>query len=392
MSTTTRIGFLSVALSAMVGCSQGGNPCGADLEKRAYIISKDSDEVHVIDLDKLEVCGVAHTGGQALHMGELNQDFTKIYVDSSETNETVVVDVKSMAVEKRIATPRHPTHITLTRDGRMFAVMAEEDDAVMFIDSSTSSPIKTLPGFFLPHFMRMSFDGKFGYVANLKSNHLTRVDLTTLSIDGYIPLEGFQAPPNHVVLDEEAGFADAQIDQTTGLLYAAYRDTGRVLVYDTMKQQKLTELPVGNYPWIVYAEHPFAEVSRRHVVPNFGDQSASILNATTVLAALPVADNESYGVNYSPLVPDQAFVMNRNKREIVVMDTARMEAMDHIDVGGTTETASTTADGKWIVATVSSANRVVVIDAMSHQILKAFENIGHYPWSVTIPNGQNYCH
>jgi DNA-binding beta-propeller fold protein YncE len=63
-----------------------------------------------------------------------------------------------------------------------------------------------------------------------------------------------------------------------------------------------------------------------------------------------------------------------------------------IPVGGTTETASTTADGKYIVAAVSSANKVVVIDAIAATVVKTFDNVGKYPWSVTIPQGQNYCH
>jgi DNA-binding beta-propeller fold protein YncE len=262
----------------------------------------------------------------------------------------------------------------------------------MFIDTATDSVAKTLPGFYLPHFMRMSLDGRYGYVANLRSSHLTRVDLQSLAIDGFITLDGAAAPPNAVDLGTEGGFADAQIDQQTGVLYAAHRQSGRVLAYDTVAQKKLGETSVGPMPWIVYAEHPFTGVAR-HVVPSFGDQTASILSAQpAVLASLPVADRESYGVNYSPRAPDQAFVMNRDKQEIAVVDTARMQPIDRIDVGGTTETASTTADGKWIVATVSSANAVVVIDAATHTIVKRFDGIGHYPWSVTIPGGQNYCH
>ncbi|MND00884.1 hypothetical protein D3C83_196550 [compost metagenome] len=61
-------------------------------------------------------------------------------------------------------------------------------------------------------------------------------------------------------------------------------------------------------------------------------------------------------------------------------------------MGGNTETAATTADGRYIVAAVSGANRVVVIDAASEQIVKTFDGVGNYPWSVTIPGGQNYCH
>ena len=36
--------------------------------------------------------------------------------------------------------------------------------------------------------------------------------------------------------------------------------------------------------------------------------------------------------------------------------------------------------------------KVVVIDTVTEQIVKTFENVGNYPWSVTIPKGQNYCH
>jgi hypothetical protein len=35
---------------------------------------------------------------------------------------------------------------------------------------------------------------------------------------------------------------------------------------------------------------------------------------------------------------------------------------------------------------------VVVIDTVTKNIVRTFDNIGRYPWSVTIPLGQNYCH
>jgi len=33
-----------------------------------------------------------------------------------------------------------------------------------------------------------------------------------------------------------------------------------------------------------------------------------------------------------------------------------------------------------------------VIDAVTATVVKTFDNVGIYPWSVTIPMGQNYCH
>lgn len=391
MSTRLPFALAIVTLSTLAGCGNGASRCHGTLAERAYIVSKSSDQVDVIDLTCLELVGTVNTGGQALHMLDLNPDYTKAYVDSEVTNETIVFDAASLTVTKRIVTPRHPTHLSLTRDGRYFAVVAELDNMIYFIDNTSDEIVATLPGFMLPHFVRMALDGRYAYVANLGGNHLTRVDLRSFAIDGTIALDGFD---DHSTASAEGGFADAQIDQQTGLLYAAHRDSGRVLVYDTVAQKKLPELSVGKRPWIVYAEHPFQLGAQAKLVPNFVDRSASVVaaDASAVVGALPFADQESYGVNYSPLAPGRAFIMNRVKHEIAVADTRTMQLAATLDVGGTTETASTTADGKYIVATVSSANRVVIIDAASLQIVKTIDHVGSYPWSVTIPRGQNYCH
>jgi DNA-binding beta-propeller fold protein YncE len=386
-----RISVSFFALTALLAGCSNGNPCHGDLAERAYIVSKDSDEVHVIDTSCWQVTGVVKTGGQSLHMMDLNLDFSKGYVDSSDTDETVVFDARSLAVTSRLKTGKHPTHLTLANDGRFLAVMAEGDDAITFVDPKTDAIIKTLPGFFTPHYMRFTADGRWGWVANIGANHLTRVDTQTLEIDRHLALDGFAGPPAQSAAPDEGGFADAQIDPS-GILYAAHHATGRVIVYDTRTDTKLPELRVGVGPWVVFAEVPFA-APLRYVVPNFADATASVINGESrALAGVVPGDSEAYGVNYSPLAPGRAYVMNRVKEEIAVVDVERNVVVDQIPVGGNTETASTTPDGRYIVAAVSRANRVVVIDAQTGKLFKTFDHIGQYPWSVTIPRGQNYCH
>jgi YVTN family beta-propeller protein len=361
------------------------------LAQRAYVVSRDSGDVTVIDLEKLEILGNMETCGEGDHMGELNADFTKFFVDSPGTHESIVVDTQTLAVRNRIPVGAEPTHLSLSKDGKFIALVNEWDDTVSVLDPISEKVIATIDGFFTPHFVRWAPDGKYAYVANLNAHHISRVDLATWKIDRNIVLDGFDGPPNPTPAPEESGFADAQIDND-GVLYAAHAKTGKVLVYDTVAQKKLGEIKVGNQPWIVYAEHPFKSINHR-LVPNFGDQTVTaIAKPLTVSATIDGADRESYGVNYSPLVPDRAYVMNRTKNEIAVVDTATGARIDSVPVGGTTETASTTADGKYIVAAVSSANRVVVIEATTGAVVKTFDNVGKYPWSVTIPLGQNYCH
>jgi DNA-binding beta-propeller fold protein YncE len=387
---------LLVALGA-VGCGASPDSAGPgtttlDLENRAYIVGRDSGDVTVIDLNKMEVLGVLDTLGVNNHMAEFNADFTKGYVDSSGTNETIIFDTRALKVQKRVTLGEEPTHLALSRDGKYLAVVSEGTNSVSFIDAATDTEVKRLTGFSVPHFVRFAPDGIYAYVANIGAHHITRIEMSSLSIDGEIVLEGFQGSPNPTRAEDEGGFADVQIDKS-GMLYGAHAATGRVLVYDTVSRTKKGELQVGAKPWIVYAEHPFPSITH-HVVPNFGDETVSLIKPgnASMGGNVPGADSESYGVNYSPLASGLAFVMNRVRSEIAVVDTDLRQVVKNIPVGGNTETASTTADGKFIVAAVSSANRVVVIDTVTRAIVHTFDNIGRYPWSVTIPRGQNYCH
>lgn len=367
-------------------------PSARALEQRAYIVSRDSEELTVIDLEKLEVIGKVPTGGGENHMAELNDDFTKVYITSSATDEAIVVDAKKLEVTGKIDVTGHPTHLTLSPDGRLIAVMVEATNEVSFLDMSDDSERTRIGGFETPHFMRFTPDGDWGYVANIGGNFLSRVDMRELAVTDTISLDAYE---DRRQIDDEGGFADAQIAED-GTLFAAHHQSGKVLTIDARTGTKQGELSVGKGPWVAFAEHPFKGAPLRHVVPNFGDKTISVIDAQdmskpAVSATLP-GDEEAYGVNFSPLEPDLAFVMNRVREDIAVVDTSKGEVIERIAVGGNTETASTTANGRYIVAAVSSANSVVVIDVPTRKIKKTFENVGKYPWSVTIPKGQNYCH
>jgi YVTN family beta-propeller protein len=387
---------LVCALLLGIGCGGESGGDDAELRARAYVISRDHPELAVFDLRTQTIVGRVNTAGLTNHMAELSADFRKVYITSSDTNELVVVDARSLTVQKRVALGKHPTHLSLLPDGSKLAVMIEEEGAVAFVDTAKDEVVKTLPGFYTPHFMRFSHDGRTGYVANLEAYHLTRVDLATLEIRDHLPLPGHQGPPNMTPARDEGGFADAQIARD-GRLYAAHRASGRVLIYDTVASKMLPEVTVGTGPWVAFAEHPFANVPLRHLVPVFDDKSLALIDAAHT-ATMPETvkmlpgDEEAYGVNFSSLAPERAFVMNRIRKDVAVVDTTNGTIERRIDVGGNTETASTTADGAFIVATVSGADRVVFIDAKTGTIAKSFEGMGKYPWSVTIPSGQNYCH
>src|SRR6185295_16099792 len=129
LNLTIGLGALVIGSSAIIGCASNADT-QPNLLNWAYIISKESDDLTVIDLDRLEIIGVVHTAGIQNHMAELNADFTKIYVDSAATNESIVVDATRLAITKRIPTGDSPTHVSLSRDGKLLAIMNEYGNSV----------------------------------------------------------------------------------------------------------------------------------------------------------------------------------------------------------------------------------------------------------------------
>ena len=69
--------LLAGAVAVSTGCAgdrSAPNVSQHQLENRAYIVSQLSDDLTVIDLDRLEIVGTVHTLGIGNHMAELNAD------------------------------------------------------------------------------------------------------------------------------------------------------------------------------------------------------------------------------------------------------------------------------------------------------------------------------
>jgi DNA-binding beta-propeller fold protein YncE len=131
-----------------------------------------------------------------------------------------------------------------------------------------------------------------------------------------------------------------------------------------------------------------------HLMPNWADSSVSLIDVElqVEVARSREGDAESYGVNYSRLAPGEAFVLNRQKERVAVIDRQTGAAIDSLAVGGTTETASTSADGRYLLLPLSSTNQFAIWDIVQREEVALFEGVGVYPWSVTTTGGQNYCH
>jgi YVTN family beta-propeller protein len=386
-----------------------------DLANRAYVISEKSNDLFVVDLSSMSEVGKVDTSVSAEangnHMSMLSKDGSKLYVSAADQDAMVVVDTKTLRVLSRIELGIHPTHaescFACPPDGRdLLWVVNEggnhEDPApagasaaphagsVSVIDMATDEVVRTFtdPSLMVPHFVR--FHDRSAYIPSIGGNQITVLDLDTFSVSDILLLEGETAPG--ACAGDPCGFADAQID-ANGLLVAAHIQTGKVLSYDTIAGVRRADIPTGNRPWSIFVDTLSNDFDTL-MMPNWGDSTVSIIDRVKQreVARSLEGDQESYGVNYSPMAPNQAFVLNRIKERVAVINRTTGSLIESMDVGGTTETASTTADGRYLLLPISSTNQFSVFDVASRTEVARFDDVGTYPWSVTTVGGQNYCH
>jgi len=408
-------GITLAALAGACGSSDGATQVmdvtAEDLANRAYVISEESNELFVVDLSTMSEVGKVDTGVAAAangnHMSMLNGDGSKMYITAASQDTLVVVDTTTLEVVRQIGLGEHPTHaetcpgcgvdghdqLWVVNEGGEHAETGEGEahpGSISIIDMVTDEVVNTFsdPSMVVPHFVR--FHDHMAYIPSIGGNQITVLDRDTFQVADVLLLEGVTEPG--ACAGDPCGFADAQIDRD-GLLVAAHIETGHVLSYDTVTHTRRADILAGNRPWSIFVD-TLSNAFDTNMMPNWGDSTVSVIDRVQrrEVARSPEGDQQSYGVNYSPLAEGEAFVLNSVKERVAIIDRMSGELIEGIDVGGTTETASTTGDGRYLLLPLSSTNQFAVYDVSTHSEVARFDDVGTYPWSVTTVGGQNYGH
>lgn len=381
---------LLTLLACTAAVPTDGTSTEGALTDRAYVVSETSNELFVFDAKTLAEIGTVDTTVEAglvngNHMAMVTGDGAKVYVSASETNRLVVFDAATLGRIGTIPVGRHNTHVAVREGTNELWVMNEDDDTISVVDTETDTVVRTLsdPSFATPHFAR--FSEGYAYVPNIAGNHISVVDLATYAVVDTLVPNGLT---EGTCESDPCGFADAQISPS-GVLYASHFASGKVLVYDTIAHVRLADAEAGGQTWSAFVD-PFSERDEA-LVPSWLTESVARVGRDGATSLWSAGDAEVYGVNFSPTAPDLVFVLNRVRNEVAVVDRTTGERVDTLAAGGTTETATTTPDGRLLLP-VSSTGEVVVYDTATREELARFSGVGDHPWSVATAAGQNYCH
>ncbi|MDP2306471.1 MAG: hypothetical protein Q8P18_10635 [Pseudomonadota bacterium] len=368
----------------------------ADLLHRAYVVSNESNEMFVFDYETLEEIGsldttVTNGAVNGNHMAMVGMDGKTIYTTAAEQDALVIIDAATLTVKKTMPIGDHATHMALRPGGSELWIMAEDDNTVVVLDTETDTITHAItdPAITLPHFAR--FSGDYAYIPSIGGNQISIVELATYTVIDTLVGDGLLEGPCE---GDPCGYADAQIDPN-GVLFASNFTTGKVIVYDTVTGERGPDVSVGSQTWSAFVD-PFSPLIEDGgdsfaFVPSWMTSTISRIGADGTAAIWAAGDSEVYGVNFSATAPGEAFVLNRTRHEVAVLDRESGEVLDTLDVGGTTETGTTTPDGRLLLP-ISSTGEVAIIDTATHQELARFRGVGTYPWSVSTVDGQNYCH
>ena len=183
------------------------------------------------------------------------------------------------------------------------------------------------------------------------------------------------------------GVANVTLTLDEKFAYIATGDANSVTVLDTATDKIIRTIPVGLDPWRAYASPD----GKYMVVPNNGDQTISVIDARshTLVATLP-GGSDMTGVNFAK---GKGYVVSRGANQVLVYNLSTLEKTGQLDMGegARLETASTTPAGNKIYVASSANNSLYVIDVESDRV-KRIEDVGNFPWGVSIYKGQNYCH
>ena len=166
--------------------------------------------------------------------------------------------------------------------------------------------------------------------------------------------------------------------------FATFSSGNGLAVIDLAGQQVVKRLSLGELARRAYTTAD----GRRIVVPNDGDDTISIVDATTLAEMARVPGGlVMTGVN-TGWFETTAFVFARTQRQIIVIDLDQAARVGEIPLPGRPEAGVTTPDGAKLYVALGDKDSVAVIDTHKRRLAKMIEGAGDSPWGA--PYGRHH--
>ena len=297
----------------------------------------------------------------------------KAYVSNEKSNTISIIDTAERKVVGTIKVGQRPRGIAITKDQKYVLVAVGDDDTIQMIDTTSNKVVDTLPSGPDPELFTDDPSGRLLYVANENNNTVTIIDIERRARLGDVEVgvepEGMGLSPDGKIL--------VNTSETTNMAH----------FIDTATRQIVANI-------LVDARPRFAQ---------FKDDGSELWVSSEIGGTVSVIDPVKRAVkrkiNFTvPGMRQEAiqpvgiaithdgktgFVALGPANRIAVIDAVTHDVRKYLLVGQRVWHMAFTPDEKYLLTTNGVSNDVSVIDVASLKVIKTIQ-VGELPWGVAI--------
>jgi YVTN family beta-propeller protein len=201
----------------------------------AYVANNGTGTVSVVDTATNTVTATLPIENEAI---AITPDGSAVWVDEPSIS-GATIQVINTATQTITSFPighggNGAFSIAFTPDGA-FAYLANLDNTVSVIDTSTDTEVAAIPVGAFPLYVAVSPNGAFAYAANLLGNSVSVIDTATNTVVATVPVG---SRPRGVAFTPDSAFA-----------YVTNSSSNTISVIDTATDTVTATLPGGSVPW-----------------------------------------------------------------------------------------------------------------------------------------------
>jgi DNA-binding beta-propeller fold protein YncE len=144
---------------------------------------RDADTVSRVDLETMRIVHtVPFPAGSKPFMLRLTPDATRLWVQTSGTNENVILDAESLAVLGSTPVGLDPEQVAFQPGGPYALIAHLQSDALFVLDATTGAVVTTIECGATQANICYTPDGAFAFVASPSGDDVIVVDMARLAI------------------------------------------------------------------------------------------------------------------------------------------------------------------------------------------------------------------
>lgn len=186
-------------------------------ESRVVVTSEATQNIVLVNIESGAVEAAIPTGAQGSHMVGLTKDASRAWTSDVGTGAVSEMDLEAKALVRVIPIAPRVEGIAVSPDGSTVWAGSNVNGTVSVIDTKLGSIVKTLGGFGLPYRLAISADGKTAIICDPQGDAIHIADVATQAV--IWKLDALGSPRGvSIAADGKTAFVTLAADQAVGVV------------------------------------------------------------------------------------------------------------------------------------------------------------------------------